>query len=30
MDGDKPIGGKWNYDNENREAPNNELRIFRK
>lgn len=26
MDGDKPIGGKWNYDTENRRPPRNGMR----
>ena len=21
MDGDKPVGGRWNYDEDNREPP---------
>lgn len=27
MDGDDPIGGKWNYDSENRKPPKAEMRI---
>jgi len=27
MDGDKPVGGKWNYDLENRKPPKKDLRI---
>lgn len=27
MDGDQPIGGKWNYDHDNRKTPKDGLRI---
>lgn len=27
MDGDKPVGGKWNFDSENRKSPKDELKI---